>query len=83
MEQGRWPEEEPHRFMRGLRNGLLASAVLWFLGAMFVLWLIKLWADTPVVYKSWKTQQCVRVVDPAEEHTCDNLPDKYELEWVE
>lgn len=67
----------------GLRNGLLASAAIWGLIALLVFLAIKLWADTPIVYKSWKTQQCVRVVDPAEEHTCDNLPDKYELEWVE
>jgi len=78
-----WPEEEPHRFAVGLRNGLLASAAIWGLIALLVFLAIKLWADTPIVYKSWKTQQCVRVVDPAEEHTCDNLPDKYELKWVE
>lgn len=41
--------------------------------------------DLPVVQKSWLTGECVRVVyqPPGEEHDCNNLPERYTLEWVE
>lgn len=75
--------DEPLRVPTGIFNGLLASAVLWVLIAMVFLFAIKTWADMPIVYKSASTNECVEVDDPAGEHDCGNLPDKYELEWVQ
>lgn len=60
----------------------LGTAALYALGFLGFLWAIKVWADMPIVYKSWETQQCVRVDDPAREHDCGNLPEKYDLVWV-
>lgn len=47
------------------------------------------WMDQPAVYKSWSTQKCVKVDDPAQtvkgkpaRGTCANLPASYELVWV-
>lgn len=47
------------------------------------------WLDRPEVHKSWATQQCIDVKDPAAaaagrktEWSCDNLPPRYELIWV-
>jgi hypothetical protein len=60
-----------------------STAALYLLGAAMFFWMIKIWADTPVVYKSWSTQECERVEDPAGEHDCGNLPEKYDLVWTE
>lgn len=66
--------------MLGLALALLASPLA--LG-------LKIWADQPTVYKSWKTQKCVRVEDPANiaagkaPRTCKTLPTRYDLVWVE
>lgn len=76
-------DNEPLRVPTGIFNGLLASAVLWAVIALLFLFAIKTWADTPIVYKSAATNECVRVDDPAGEHECGNLPSKYDLQWVE
>lgn len=76
-------DNEPLRVPTGIFNGLLASAVLWAAIAALFFLAIKMWADTPIVYKSATTNECVQVDDPAGEHDCGNLPDKYELEWVQ
>ncbi len=75
------PDHE--RFAFGMFNGLMASIVLWVLIALLFGWVVKLWADLPIVYRSASTNECVAVDDPAGEHECGNLPDKYELRWVE
>ena len=35
----------------------------------------------PLVYRSWSTQECVKV-EPETEGTCEDLPDRYEIVWV-
>lgn len=37
----------------------------------------------PTVYKSWSTQECLRVDDPEGKHDCGNLPEQYDLVWME
>ena len=55
---------------------LLAVAVLLLLGC-------RTWLDTPVVHVSWSTKECVRVIGPeGHEHSCANLPERYERVWV-
>lgn len=66
-------------FWKGVAWGTPISLALWM---AFLFLLVKLWADTPLVYKSASSGECVRVDDPAQEHDCGNLPDKYELVWV-
>lgn len=39
--------------------------------------------NLPRVYKSWRTQQCVKVEDPEGRYDCGNLPAKYDMVWVE
>lgn len=63
--------------MRALGSVLAVAAVV----ALFVWGFIR-WADTPIVYKSWSTQKCIKVDDPAREYSCANLPDRYELVWT-
>jgi hypothetical protein len=63
-------------------KGCLPQAATGAAFALMFMLIIKIWADTPIVYKSWETQECVRVDDPAREHDCGNLPDKYEMVWV-
>lgn len=64
--------------MRRVLGSVLAVAVV---VALFG-WGFVRWAEMPLVYKSWSTQKCVKVDDPAQVHTCANLPDQYELVWV-
>ena len=35
----------------------------------------------PLVYKSWSTQECVKV-EPESAGSCEELPDKYQIVWV-
>jgi len=53
---------------------------LMFTGMWFA---IATWANTPVVYKSATTKQCVKVVIDGEECPCEHLPDTYETVWVQ
>ena len=51
------------------------------------LWLLFLWfvcerfLDIPLVYKSWSTQECVKL-EPESAGTCEDLPDEYQIVWV-
>lgn len=36
----------------------------------------------PVVYESYSTGQCVRVIDPAGVYSCENMPTKFHHEWT-
>lgn len=38
--------------------------------------------DTPIVYKSASTNECVKVDSPKGDVTCEKLPDTYDLVWV-
>lgn len=73
------PEPVGPKFWKGVAWGTPISLALW---ALLFFMLIKVWADTPIVYRSASSNECVRVDDPAKEHDCGNLPDKYELVWV-
>lgn len=60
----------------------MIGPVLSILGAVgMAVALLSSWANTPVVYKSWSTQECVEVLSPREQDSCENLPEKYELVW--
>lgn len=37
----------------------------------------------PVVYESYSTGRCVKVVDPAGQYSCQKMPTKYTHEWVQ
>lgn len=70
--------------IRAAVAALVLLAVVAAAGAAFVQYL-----DRPVVYKSWSSQQCIKVEDPASEAkglkvdwSCANLPPSYELVWV-
>ncbi len=51
----------------------VASALVWFVVFQIT--------ETPLVYRSWSTKECVRV-EPASAGDCDNLPDRYRTIWV-
>lgn len=53
--------------------GLGVAAGIW--------WAVIAWADTPVVQKAWPTEACVAVI-PDSAGSCDNLPEKYTVEYV-
>lgn len=40
-----------------------------------------LFVSTPIVQYSYPDETCVRVI-PAEAGSCDNLPRRYEIEWI-
>jgi len=48
--------------------------------------ILHVWANTPVVYFSWSSGECVYIVDAQGEHGCNALESgvlvKYEREWV-
>ena len=37
--------------------------------------------DEPMVFRSWSTQECVKV-EPESAGTCEDLPDRYGIVWV-
>ena len=37
--------------------------------------------ESPLVYRSWSTRECVRV-EPTSSGDCDDLPERYETIWV-
>lgn len=43
---------------------------------------VKSCAGLPIVQKTWPEEECVAVWSPDPAHSCDNLPERYELEWV-
>jgi hypothetical protein len=36
----------------------------------------------PTVFLSWPGEECIRVQGAADHHTCDNLPDKYHVQYI-
>jgi len=47
-------------------------------------WAVARYIDLPVVEQSYTTKECVRVVMPnGSEGTCQALPSKYRLAWVQ
>lgn len=58
-------------------------ATLLVIGLNATLWLI-VSAETsrPDVYKSWASKECVKV-EHSKAHSCDNLPEKYNVVWVQ
>ena len=63
--------------MKAILSAVAVAAI-----ALLFAWCITVWADMPLVYKSWSTQECVKVEDPAGKYSCDNLPGRYELVWA-
>ena len=55
-------------------TGIFAVVVLF----SWMMWMV---FTAPVVYTSWTTRECVKVVPP-EAGTCDDLPKRYERVWV-
>lgn len=39
--------------------------------------------NMPIVYSSWSKNECVKVEDPENIYTCENLPKAYIHYWVE
>lgn len=60
-----------------------AAALMVVVLVGLLLFALYTWAETPVVYTSAATNECVRVVDPAGRFSCDSLPIKYDHVWVE
>lgn len=78
----------PYDAVRVVRRVVLAKAtvdtvLVALLGAAAVIGLVWMWASTPVVYESHSTGECVRVLSPDPEDSCERLPDRYEHVWVE
>lgn len=40
------------------------------------------WLTLPEVQYSWRTNECVQVIDFADKYACENLPEKYRKVWV-
>ena len=55
-------------------------AVIVFFGMLGILYLA---ASTPTVYESYATGECVKVEDPTNRYSCENLPPKYNQRWVQ
>jgi hypothetical protein len=62
--------------MSTLRNFLLI-----FLAAFGIFFMFLTAINTPTVYKSWGTFECVKV-RPVKAGSCTQLPEKYSLVWV-
>jgi TRAP-type mannitol/chloroaromatic compound transport system permease small subunit len=56
-------------------EGLILCAIAFIVGAVLAF----AWADMPIVQFSWKSGECVQVIGAG---SCDNLPKKYEHQWV-
>lgn len=66
--------------MRNLDRAVVITIVAFWLVALAAL--VKSCAGMPLVQKSWPDEECVAVWSPDPAHSCDNLPERYELEWV-
>lgn len=66
-----------------LAKARIDTVLVVLLGGTVVWGLVWLWASTPVVYESYSTGECVRVLSPDPEDSCERLPDRYEHVWVE
>jgi hypothetical protein len=47
-----------------------------------IIWTMMAWSKTPVVYVSYSTGECVKVILDGEQCDCSNIPDSYERVWV-
>ena len=61
---------------------MIQTALLIFGGIMAIGGVMDAQFALPTVYESWETQKCVRVDDPDGRYTCQNLPTKYNHEWI-
>lgn len=68
--------------MNNIINELIALVLFGLLGAGYGLILAST-LDTPIVYKSNSTGQCVAWEDKDGKHSCDTMPSTYDLVWVE
>ena len=55
--------------------------IVLFLALLSCIALVVRVLDLPLVYKSWSTQECVKV-EPESAGTCEDLPDEYQNVWV-
>lgn len=68
--------------MRNPDRELTIMFVACWLVVLAVLGYVRSCAGMPLVQKSWPDEECVAVWSPDPAHSCDNLPERYELEWV-
>lgn len=61
---------------------MIQTALLIFGAIMAVGAVVDRQLALPTVYQSWSTQECVKVDDPDGKYNCQNLPTKYNHEWV-
>ena len=69
--------------MRSFLEFMSSFALMIGLGLflLFIIVLVVRVLDLPIVYKSWSTQECVKV-EPESAGTCEDLPDEYLTVWV-
>ena len=60
--------------MKMILPGVLLAAMMGY--AAWGIWTL------PLVYMTWPGAECVRVDSRDSEHTCQNLPLKYEIIWT-
>ena len=65
--------------MKNFLEGVLAFCGL-FVFLLFISLVVR-FLDSPLVYTSWSTQECVKV-EPESAGTCEDLPDEYQIVWV-
>lgn len=88
------PAFDPHsnvwvtQFKKHKRNWLMRHhriflhiAAIFLLASLFLA-ILHTWASTPIVQFSWSTKQCVQVIGGAQGETCEQLPRRFEKEWV-
>ena len=70
--------------MNKIKDYLIGGALAFAIGAVLCLAVIKA-SELPDVWFSYKTQDCVQVVNYVEgqNYSCENLPPKYYHVWVE
>ena len=66
--------------MRNFLESVAISIVL-FLCLLALVAAVVRFLDLPLVYRSWSTQECVKV-EPERAGTCEDLPDEYQIVWV-
>lgn len=65
-------------FLRQL--GMFVVVVMFIITALAIF--TKQMADTPIVQMSWSSQLCLQVFSPDKAHNCNNLPERFMVEWV-
>ena len=63
---------------------LLANLALAIAFTGSFIWFVSYWAGMPIVQISYSQGHCVKVIEFTDEkqYSCENLPPKYEHEWV-